>query len=243
MDKSKKLRTARVHFHDGRAIFAIIGAVLLFVFSASLANAEIYKCTNEKNKTTYTDAPCGSGNIQSLTDIRVKLPANRQTLPPYDAENLALQRQLDAAVKSAIAENNFIRAEALASTAEQKQWVVIAKKEMAQDSVMGRTEADLSAELANSYECQEAKRNLEREVNSFSPEPEVLSAKTSLMRAACGQREPAEIVYGNRVPVFFRFPHRHGFIKQPGDTSPPHDHHRSMASPLGSKSNMPEVSR
>ncbi|MEO8418170.1 MAG: DUF4124 domain-containing protein [Methylophilaceae bacterium] len=241
MDKRKKLPTARVHFHGRRSIFAIIGAVLLFVFSASLANAEIYKCTNEKNKTTYTDAPCRSGNIQSLTDIRAKLPVNRQTLPPYDAENLALKRQLDAAVKSAIAENNFIRAAALAATAEQKQWVVMAKKEMAQNSVMARTEAGSSADLANSYECQEAKRNLEREVNTFSPEPEVLSAKTSLMRVACGQKESVEIVYGNRVPVFFRLPHRHGFIKRPGDTSPPHDH--SMVSPLGSKSNVPEDSR
>ncbi len=241
MDKRKKLPATHVHFHGRRSIFAIIGAVLLFVFSASLASAEIYKCTNEKNKTTYTDAPCGSGNIQSLTDIRAKSPANRQSLPPYDAENLALKRQLDAAVKSAIAENNFIRAAALASTAEQKQWVALAKKEMAQSSVMARAEAGPSADLANSYECQEAKRNLEREVNAFSPEPEVLSAKTSLMRVACGQNEPAEIVYGNRVPAFFRLPHRHGFIKRSGDTSPPRD--RSMASPLDRKLNMPEDSR
>jgi hypothetical protein len=239
MGKSKKLRAVRVHFHRSRAIFAIIGAVLLFVFSASLANAEIYKCTNEKNKTTYSDAPCGSGSIQNLTDIQASLPTN--PLPPYDRENSALKRQLDAAVKSAIAVNDFTRAEALASTAEQKQWIAKAKNEMAQNSVIGRTEADLSADLANSYECQEAKRNLEREVNSFSPEPEVLTAKTSLMRASCGQREPVEVVYGNRVPIFFRFPHRHGFIKQPGDISLPHD--RSMVRPPGSKSNRSEDSR
>jgi hypothetical protein len=241
MGKSKKLRAMRVYFHRSRAIFAIIGAVLLFVFSASLANAEIYKCTNEKNKTTYSDAPCSSGSLQSLTDIQVSLPTNRPTLPPYDMENSALKRQLDAAVKSAIAVNDFIRADALASTAEQKLWVVTAKKEMAQNSVIGRTEADLNAGLANSYECQEAKRNLESAVNSFSPEPEVLTAKTSLMRAACGQRESVEVAYGSRVPVFFRFPHRHGFIRQPGDISPPHDH--SMSSHFSDKSNRPEDSR
>lgn len=242
MGKSKKLLAAHVHFPGSRAIFAIIGAALLFAFSASLANAEIYKCTNEKNKTTYSDAPCSSGSIQRLTDIQVNLPGNQQTLPPYDKENSALKRQLDAAVKSAIAENDFTRAEALASTAEQKQWVVTAKKEMTRNSVIGRTEADLSADLANSYECQEAKRNLERELNSFSPEPEALTAKTSLMRASCGQREPAEVVYGNPVPIFFRFPHRHGFIKQPGDISAPHG--ASMTSPVGSsRSSRPEDSR
>jgi hypothetical protein len=239
MSKSKKLRAVRVYFHRSRAMFAIIGAVLLFVFSASLASAEIYKCTSEKNKTTYSDAPCGSGSIQNLTDIQAGLPTN--PLPPYDRENSALKRQLDAAVKSAIAVNDFTRAEALASTSEQKLWIAKAKNEMAQNSVIGRTEADLSADLANSYECQEAKRNLESEVNSFSPEPEMLTAKTSLMRISCGQTEPAEIVYGNRVPIFFRFPHRHGFIKQPGDISPVHN--RSVAGPFGSRSSKSEDSR
>lgn len=213
----------------------------MFVFSASLANAEIYKCTSEKNKTTYSDAPCNSGSIQSLTDIQASLPTNQQTLPPYDRENSVLKRQLDAAVKSAIAENDFIRADALASTAEQKQWIVTSKKEMAQNSVIGRTEAGLSADLANSYECQEAKRNLEREVNSFSPEPEVLTAKTSLMRAACGQRESVEVAYGSRVPVFFRFPHRQDFIRQPRHISPSNDH--PMTSHFGGKSNRMEDSR
>lgn len=241
MGKSKKLRAVRVYFHRSRAIFAIIGALLLFVFSISLANAEIYKCTTEKNKTTYSDAPCSSGSIQSLTDIQVNLPTNQQTLPPYDVENLALKRQLDIAVKSAIAENDFIRADALASTAEQKQWVVTAKKEMSQNAAIGRNEADLNAVLANSYECQEAKRNLEHEINSSPPEPEMLTAKTSLMRAECGQRESVDVAYGSRVPVFFRFPHKQGFIRQPRHIPPPDDH--SMTSHFGGKSNRTEDSR
>lgn len=190
-----------------KSSLTILGIVLL-VFSVNPAYAQIYKCKTEKNKIIYSDVPCSAGSRQTLTDVQPSLDNHTQH---SSNEKSALTQQLDSAVKSAIANNELDRAEALASTPEQREWVATAKKEYAQNISNGRTEADLNAEKANSYECAQAKRNLEKEASSSSPEPNVLNAKTSIMRASCGQPEPAEVRYDYGFNPLFGYPYGYHF--------------------------------
>ena len=181
--------------------------IIALGFFASSASAEVYRCQFGDSKTSYSDTPCKSGGTQTLIDLRTGTAITSSD--SADIENKsAVIRQLDIAVKSAIANDDLVRAHALASSNEQKEWVAIARKEAAKKTALGRTDADLNAEKANSDECLEAKQNLEREAKAFSPKQSVLEAWTSLMHAACGVNGLAEVDYGDRyTPVFF-YPHR-----------------------------------
>ncbi len=218
-----------------RNIFPILLVILLFAFSASPVKAEIYKCENAKGKIIYSDTPCHSSSTQTVTDIQTDVDTNQNG--PQSAES-SVMRQLDSAVKSAIAAGDFIRADALAITKEHYEWIAAAKKDAAKEAVTGRTEADLIAEKSSSDECIQAKLSLEKEANSSFPKSDVLAAKTSLMRAACGLSDEAGASYSNPVYVnrnipFLFNPYRYYSYKnlghyphkaRPGHpTSPPHD--------------------
>ncbi|HZV97692.1 MAG TPA: DUF4124 domain-containing protein [Methylophilaceae bacterium] len=219
-------------------ISAIPVVLLLALFFTAPAHAQVYKCKNQNNQIVYTDAPCASGSSQILTDIQVTGAVN-SNLPK---EQSALTRQMDTAVKAAIATGDLNRAQALATTKEHWEWIAIARREQnnAQNTVIGRTEADLSAERGDTLECQQAKRSLELEANSSLYEPSAIHAKRSLMRAACGIKEPNEIIYDNRTTTFFRHPIRplHPIVNPHGYTSPPYDRH--MEKPFGSRWIRPE---
>ncbi len=230
-----------------RNIFPNLLVILLLAFSANPATAEIYKCENAKGKIVYSDTPCHSSSTQTVTDIQINLDTNQNDLQSLDKKQSSVMRQLDSAVKSAISNEDFIRADALAATKEHHEWIAAAKKDAAQ-SVAGRTEADLIAEKSNSDECIQAKLNLEKEVNSSFPKSEVLAAKTSLMRASCGLSDEAQPVYtgASRYAPFLFNPYRYYSYKKLGHyphkprpghpahpTSSPHD--RSIAKNRGIK--------
>ena len=216
--------------------------IIALGFFMGSANAEIYRCQSGDSKTSYSDTPCKPGGTQTLIDFRTQTALNRADSADIEDKS-AVVRQLDIAVKSAIANGDLIRAQALASSDEQKEWVAAAR-EAAKRIALGRTDADLNAEKANSDECLEAKQNLEQEVKAFSPKPSVLGAWTSMMRAACGVNGLAEADYGNQVsPVFFyphRFhPHRRGPIIRPVENPSTHDRQRHNT-PVTSKFIKPE---
>lgn len=218
-------------------IFPIVLVISLFVFFASPVNAEVYKCETAKSKVIYSDTPCHSGSTQTITDIRTDLAMNQTNSQP------SVMRQLDNAVKSAIAKEDFVRADALAMTREHHEWIVVAKKDAARKVVTGRTEADLIAELSNSDECKQAKLSLEKEVDSSFRKPDVWAAKTSLMHVSCGLRDEVEPNYSNPTytnlynPFLFNpyryysyrrpghFPHHPGSMHPAAYTSPPYDRH------------------
>jgi hypothetical protein len=175
---------------------AIIWALTLAMLSVDTAYAQVYKCKTAKNVIVYSDTACSPGSEQSLPDIQSSPSAT--LIPGAPVEKDAITRQMDAAVKNAIAVDDLIRARALATTAEQKSWVRSAEKEASSQKSSGRNaDRDYLADRADSAECKAAKRDVEEET-AGNRDPVILSAKTNLMRVACGMGGGAEppINYG-----------------------------------------------
>lgn len=211
----------------------IIAAVALLAFAATSASAEVYKCTSPKNQTTYSDTPCGKDSVETIPNTEPSMSSNGTT----EQEESVIMRQMDAAVKAAIANDDYIRAQALATTQQQRDWITAAKKDYDKRMAASLRETNLYADKSSSAECLEAKRDLEREANGIS-RPDVLNAKTSLMQATCGIQPSTEYLYGGEVlPVFYRGHYYKPPVKT-GYTSPPYD--RTMAKPFGSRFIRPE---
>jgi hypothetical protein len=220
---------------------ALLGTLALLL-AATPVYAQVYKCTDADNNTVYSDSPCNTGYVQELTGIPAE---NTQTQLPTPVQKSAVIRQIDAAVKAAIAANNIPRAQALATTREHWDWIAEARKSAPADPAMQ------TADVEDTYECMQAKRNLEAEADRANVDPEVLRAKRSLMYAACDLPEPIEIVnqapatvfpyaYGRTPYGYPRYPNRPSYGKPPaaGYTSPPYDRH--MEKPFGSRFIRPE---
>jgi len=229
----------------------------LLILAASPAFAQVYKCTSSSNKVIYSDKTCTSGSTQVLTDIRTKSksledsPENslQNDKSANNSTDSAINRQLDEAVKLAISNDDLIRAQALATTKEQKQWVTAARKEAAKKLAS----ADSRSDKADSYDCRQAQRNLQRVSDTTLPDQNLILSKTSLMYSKCGI-SVADLRYTNRVPTSLYNPgfFNRGFFNpggghhhhqwpgnaQPGYTSEPYD--RTMASPFGSRWIRPE---
>jgi hypothetical protein len=244
------------HSHKAWNISPIVLVISLFVFFSGPVNAEVYKCESGKSKVIYSDRPCPPDSTQTVTDIQTNLDINQNGLQSSEKKQSAIMRQLDNAVKSAIAKEDFAHAEALAITGEQQEWIAIAKKEAARSLGTGRTEADLIAELSNSDECRQAKLSLGKEAGSSFHKPDVLAAKTSLMQVSCGLSNEAQPNYADSTyaygynPVLFN-PYRHYSYRRPGYslhnpglmhpvayTSPPYNRH--MEKNFGSRFARPQ---
>jgi hypothetical protein len=233
-------------------IYSIVLMVAI-TLAASNAHAQVYKCQSGK-KTVYSDKPCATNTQQTITNIDAKPDADHNeasdsTIDPYKPGNIsALNKQLDSAVKSAISNGDLVRAAALASTDEQRSWVNAAQKEEKKAS-QGRTEADLMAEKAGSSDCKNAKRALQTAADGF-PDSNEIAVKTSLMRAACGVKEPEPVIYTNPAPRFYGYPYNSHLPnygahlpsyppKQNGSTNPA-DYPRPKPENFGSRFIRPE---
>lgn len=168
-------------------------ALLALIFSTT-ALAEIYKCDAGKNRTVYSDKPCTNNQNQSVVLVPNQSVQSGSTL----------MLQLGDAVKKAIRNNDLARAEALASTDEQKTWVAEAKKDLAKNTP-SKTEAELSAEKANSDDCIAAQKNLEKESKNNYVNQNVLNTKTSIMRVKCGLKQPENMIV-NSAPYYSPWP-------------------------------------
>jgi hypothetical protein len=111
-------------------------------------------------------------------------------------------RQLDAAVKAAIAGRDLPRAKGLAVTAQHWEWIAEAEQNQQTQPVTGRTQADLRAEKSASQECRDARRNYENESRS----PEAIEKMKHLMYEACGMEAPADTSAGTGQPVILTRP-------------------------------------
>lgn len=194
----------------------------LLMACVATAQAQVYKCTGAKDQTAYSDKPCTTGKSQIVADIA---PAVSDNSAGSDSKS-SLSRQMDEAVKSAIANDDLIRAQALATSKEQRAWVNAAKKEAAQK--LAASNAATPASRASSYECRQARANLERVADS-NADAGLINAKTSLMQAACGEQYQVS-GYG-RTPspyLFYPYPNRGGYPHQGGyPVQYPHDHGNS----------------
>jgi len=234
MIADRKTAPRRLAFVATLKLPLIIAAVALLAFAATSASAEVYKCTSAKNQTTYSDKPCTSGSKETITNTGPSVSIDADSAEQLES---SMTRQMDAAVKAAIANNDYIRAQALATTQQQRDWIAAAKKEYDGRMTASLTEANLYADKSTSVECLKARSDLERAANNIT-NSEVLSAKTSLMQAACGVQSSPDYLYGGPVwPVFFPG-HFHKLPVKTGFTSPPYD--RTMAKPFGSRFIRPE---
>lgn len=226
-----------------RIAIAFAGFCLISICTAS---AQVYKCTDAKNNTVYADRPCSAGAKQTLTGIS-SLPETNDDLKEGLKDKSSITRQMDDAVKLAISNDDLIRAQALASTAEQKSWVYSAKKEEAKR--LASLSASQAGERGNSAACKQARRDVEKETASGLGDPSVLNAKTGLMQEACGITVQAGSGgYNGRVSPYLLQPYPYGQyprhyppsspynpsnIPPAAVNSPPYD--RNIAPPFGSR--------
>jgi hypothetical protein len=208
---------------------------IILLFSAS-AQAQVYKCQNEQQQVIYADSPCPAGNTEFVTDIKLYEP-DSDHLSAYNlSDSPNLMRRLDGAVKSAILAGDLIKAGALASTIEQKQWV--AEAQLQQNNQPQKSDAMLKAEMASSAACQNARRNLENEANARLPDTRALEAKRSLMHSACGSTKPLIVQQTVASGFAYRYPHRFRYNEYQKHPGHPYEttHRPSVELPLQQKS-------
>lgn len=165
------------------------------------AQGSLYKCVDAKGKVTYQDFPCGRVPAIGMPET----PGGGATGPaPADGPVSPVMRQLDAAIRAALAGRDLPRAKGLAVTAQHWEWIAEAEKEQQAQHVTGRTQADLRVEKGASQECRNARRNYEIETRS----PEAIEKAKHLMYEACGMDPPAETAAGTGQTVIFARPPR-----------------------------------
>lgn len=175
------------------AFMAILSASPVF------AQGQFHKCVDAKGKVTYQDFPCG----QAPTVGTPEAPRSGAASPaPADSASSPVMRQLDAAVKAAIAGRDLPRARGLAVTAQHWEWIAEAEQNQQAQPVTGRTQADLRAEKGASQECRDARRNYEMETRS----PEAIEKMKQLMYEACGMDPPADAGAGTGQTVILTRP-------------------------------------
>lgn len=179
-----------------RPLLSCLFALLLglpAVLPTAYAQSKFHKCVDARGKVTYQDFPCGQAQPAVAPEAARGGAANP---PPADGASSAVMRQLDAAVKAAIAGRDLPRAKGLAVTAQHWEWIAAAEKEQQPaQPVTGRTQADLRAEKSASPECREARRNYENETRS----PEAIEKMKHLMYEACGMESPTDPGTGQAV--------------------------------------------
>lgn len=164
---------------------ALHAAVLLLTLAglSAFASAQetIHKCVSATGKVTYQDAPCdNSPAVRSPSSAPVStIPGGAEAGVPSPS-----LRQLDAAVKSALAGNDLPRAKRLAVTAQHWDWIARAEKDNPALAAGGRTSA--AAPASSSDDCRQARRSYDLESGS----PEEIEKKRQLMYAACGMQTP-----------------------------------------------------
>jgi hypothetical protein len=190
-----------------RSMHQLVLIPLVLICFASEASAQIYKCKDDKGKVAYSDAPCSSKSNQTVTDLQPTTVSTSLETAGSPAVNVGaaespLARQLDAAVKGALATGDIMRAQELAVTAKHWDWIAAAKRDGQQRHVIGRTDADLSAEKGGTQACQQAKRAYEFEAGAYKQNENAIDAKRSMMREACGMKEPTEVrISKNRTTI------------------------------------------
>ncbi len=163
------------------------------------AQGKLHKCVDAKGKVSYQDFPCGQAPGIGTPDaarIGAASPA------PADSASSPVMRQLDAAVKAAIAGRDLPRAKGLAVTAQHWEWIAEAEQNQQTQSITGRTQADLRAEKSASQECKDARRNYENESRS----PEAIEKMKHLMYEACGMEASADTGAGTGQTVIVNRP-------------------------------------
>lgn len=181
------------------SLLLVLLLVSLAAPSPVCAQGKLHKCVDAKGKVSYQDFPCGQAPGIGTPDAARSGAASPA---PADSAASPVMRQLDAAVKAAIAGRDLPRAKGLAVTAQHWEWIAEAEKEQQAQPVTGRTQADLRAEKGASQECRDARRNYELESRS----PEAPEKMKHLMYEACGMEASADTSAGTGQTVIVSRP-------------------------------------
>jgi len=178
--------------------------LFILIFAPLIAKAEVYKCIDKKNKVSYSQTPCNDVKTNTKLDIENNPQYSNINQEQNTPSKSPIVKQLDASVAGAIARGDISHAERLAVTAEQWSMINEAKVNNIKNSnrsITGRTDADLSAEMSKSAECESAKRSYEIDASTDQYNTSKLKARQSMMRQACGMKEPTEINHTTGVTV------------------------------------------
>lgn len=150
---------------------ALCAALLLASLSA---HAQVYKCREDgTGKVTYSDAPCHGRHSGQYLDLK------DNTLDTSGSREQAMRSQMRDM---------------------QGQIDRLERRGTPQQPV-GRTQADLQAERADSTACERARRSLEIEAGSMTRNKATVESKEAAMRSACGLREPDRVEINNRYII------------------------------------------
>jgi hypothetical protein len=130
-----------------------------------VAAAQVYRCTYPAGKVEYTDSPCVGSVGRPVNVHQNVMPALVLAEPSLREENQRLRSELEAA---------------------RSQAAVAARP-------IGRTDADLQAELGGTIECTRAKRSYEVATSSVQWDRNTYAEELA-MYSACGIRPPERTV-------------------------------------------------
>ena len=158
---------------------------LVMLVAASSAFAQVYRCTTTAGKVEYSDAPCQA----SRGEARLIAPPVSES-EKLRRENEELRRQVDA-------QNKIMRNQAAAPPAN----AVPAPAPAPVAPPIGRTQADVQADRADTPECARAKREYEIALSSIAGRNTSAAAEAA-MQSACGMRTPDRTIINiNRGPT------------------------------------------
>lgn len=101
-----------------------LACLLVLAASPAFPQGQLHKCVDAKGKVSYQDFPCGQAPRIGAPEA----PASAKANPAADGAPSPVMRQLDAAVRAAIAARDLPRAKGLAVTAEHWEWIAEAEK-------------------------------------------------------------------------------------------------------------------
>lgn len=162
----------RLHLATNRNHMRLFVLAMLIGIACS-ASAQVYRCTTPTGKVEYSGAPCDSHSRDARVVVAPLSEADR-----LRQENETLRRQLQQQEQQ--------------NTVQQPLPVrrAIAQPEQATPTpAVGRTQADIQADRADSRECARAKREYEVALSSIS-ERNTSAAAEVAMYSACGMRNP-----------------------------------------------------
>ena len=185
----------KLHLH----LFSTVSLIAAGILSATIANAQVYKCTSvdgvtRQHKVVYSDAACGKAEKQTLTAIQAKSQFNIQTSQISQATQLVQANAINSAVTRAVLNQDFKLAKSLAISKEHWRLIAIAEGEAAPQPLIV---ANSRPEISRADECAQAKDNFESVSRTSWRDKDLVSAKKSVMYVACGVPEPVQ----NR-PIF-----------------------------------------
>lgn len=106
-------------------------ATLVLALAAGSSQAQLRKCTAPDGKVTYSDVLCSTTSKSAQTIEAMQAPARSsyQAQPAQQSQAALYEREISGKIGSHLLQNNYERAEALATTPEHYQMIADARRD------------------------------------------------------------------------------------------------------------------